>query len=72
MDSSNQAIHFPDHFPPNTWMKKFFIGVRWLGPDLSFFKDIKILQANRTECMMDIWGDVRRKDMAESISNILK
>lgn len=65
-------LRFPAHFPPTDKWKKFFIGVRWLGPDLSFFKDLKELQANRDATTMAAWGGGPRQMLAEKISQILK
>ena len=65
------SLHFPAHFPPTDRWKKFFIGVRWLGPDLSFFKELKALQAARTGERMTEWGGGRRQQLAEAISRIL-
>ncbi len=41
------ALQIPEHFPPKAAWKRFFIGVRWLGPDLSFFKAMKTEQGQR-------------------------
>jgi hypothetical protein len=64
-------LEFPPHFPPTDKWKKFFIGVRWLGPDLSFFKTLKELQANRTAADMFKWGGGERQILAGKISQIL-
>ena len=63
------ALVFPEHFPPATRWKKFFIGVRWLGPDLSFFKDLKAQQAARSADSMHAWGGGMRQQIAETISH---
>jgi hypothetical protein len=52
--------------------KEFFIGVRWLGPDLSFFRELKQRQAARTPSQMDVWGSGRRREIAESLSQAFK
>jgi hypothetical protein len=65
------VLEFPPHFPPTGKWNKFFIGVRWLGPDLSFFKTLKELQANRTAADMSQWGGGERQILAEKISLIL-
>jgi hypothetical protein len=65
------ALVFPEHFPPKTRWKKFFIGVRWLGPDLSFFKDLKAQQGARRPEMMDAWGGGLRHELAEFIAREL-
>jgi hypothetical protein len=65
------ALQFPAHFPPTTRFKKFFIGVRWLGPDLSFFKQLKADQAARGNSDMAVWQDGERLQLALSISKIV-
>ena len=65
------GLQFPAHFPPTDKWNKFFIGVRWLGPDLSFFKELKARQAARTAESMTEWGGGRRQALAEAISGIL-
>lgn len=64
-------LEFPPHFPPTDKWKKFFIGVRWLGPDLSFFKTLRELQARRTAEDMSRWGGGQRQILAGRISQIL-
>jgi hypothetical protein len=49
----------------------FFIGVRWLGPDLSFFKELDLQQASRPEDLMREWGGGLRQEIAEIFANIL-
>ena len=66
-----QALQFPKHFPPTDRWKKFFIGVRWLGPDLSFFKELKAMQGLRSSAEMVAWGGGKRQRLAETISHIL-
>lgn len=66
-----QTLQFPKHFPPTDRWKKFFIGVRWLGPDLSFFKELKALQGQRSSTEMVAWGGGQRQRLAEVISCIL-
>ena len=65
------ALRFPSHFPPTDRWKKFFIGVRWLGPDLSFFKTLKAVQAQRDISVMNAWGGGKRLEVAVSISKVL-
>lgn len=64
-------LQFPPHFPPNDRWGKFFIGVRWLGPDLSFFKELKSQQAARTEDCMQAWHGEEAKSVAHVISRVL-
>jgi hypothetical protein len=65
------ALRFPEHFPPTDGWNKFFIGVRWLGPDLSFFKQLKATQAQREASVMALWGGGRRQAVAAEISRVL-
>jgi hypothetical protein len=65
------ALAFPPHFPPTDRWKKFFIGVRWLGPDLSFFRELKRTQAKRRTDCMSAWGTGIRKELAETMSEVL-
>ena len=65
------TLHYPDHFPPTDRWKKYFIGVRWLGPDLSFFGELKRLQAQRSLSEMDAWGGGLRQRLAEAVSHAL-
>lgn len=69
--ATKDILEFPPHFPPTDKWKKFFIGIRWLGPDLSFFKTLKELQARRTAADMSQWGGGERQTLAEKISQIL-
>jgi hypothetical protein len=65
------ALSFPPHFPPTTRWSKFFIGVRWLGPDLSFFKDLKATQAARHPDEMNAWADARQREIAGIFGDVL-
>ena len=47
------------------------MGVRWLGPDLSFFKELKIQQANRSATDLDEWCGGSRQAVATAISKVL-
>jgi hypothetical protein len=59
-----EPLRYPAHFPPSTRLKRFFIGVRWLGPDLSFLKDLRANQASRCAASMEVWGSGNRKAVA--------
>lgn len=67
----SDALSYPEHYPPKTRWKKFFIGVRGLGPDLSFFDDLKAQQAARVPAMMDAWGDGARRELAKLVAREL-
>jgi hypothetical protein len=61
---------FPAHYPPTDKWKKFFNGVRWLGPDLSFFKTLRAQQAARSADMMQVWGSASRQKLALHVGDI--
>ena len=65
------VLRFPEHFPPTDRWKKFFIGVRWLGPDLSFFKELEATQAQREGSTLTLWGGGPRQDVASAVSKVL-
>jgi hypothetical protein len=65
------ALRFPSHFPPQDRWGKFFIGVRWLGPDLSFFKQLKEQQAIRSSEAVSAWGGGDKQKLAQAISSVL-
>ncbi|WP_312318895.1 hypothetical protein [Stenotrophomonas sp.] len=64
------ALRYPAHYPPTDRWKRFFIGVRWLGPDLSFFPALKARQAARSSALMDVWGGGSRQHCAEQVGQI--
>ncbi|MFC4763571.1 hypothetical protein [Dyella koreensis] len=66
----SEPLRYPDHYPPTDRWKKFFIGVRWLGPDLSFFEHLRQQQASRTAELMDIWGGGERQSLALAAGGI--
>lgn len=65
------ALRFSEHFPPTDSWKKFFIGVRWFGPDLTFFKALRAVQAGRKISAMNSWGGGARQKVAVSVSRVL-
>ena len=72
MKTPNEPLEYLAHYPPTDRWRKFFIGVRWLGPDLSFFKNLKQQQGARTSDCMKSWGTEERKDLATVFGCILK
>jgi len=64
MSLPSEPLRYPTHYPPTTRWKKFFIGVRWLGPDLSFFKPLHAQQKNRTADLLGTWGGGARQALA--------
>ena len=64
-----EALVWPDDFPPTNAVKKFFIGIRWLGPDLGFFKELRIQQAGRTNRDMDVWPTPAERQAALMMGN---
>ena len=71
MTQTSEPLIFPSHFPPTDRWKKFFIGVRWLGPDLSFFGKLKAQQRQRSVREMSLWGGGQRRAVAETIGRVL-
>lgn len=57
-------MQWPAHFPPTDPVKKFFIGVRWLGPDLHFFRELRDQQAQRTNVLMVAWTTAAERELA--------
>jgi len=66
------ALIWPPGFPPTDPWKKFFYGVRWLGPDISFFKELKQLQASRTRDVMTAWPDEKQRNVALVFGSIIR
>jgi len=67
-----EALKWPAHFPPTGKWERFFIGVRWLGPDLSFFKALRQLQSRRDANSMTAWPDGEQRDTAIAIGRALQ
>ena len=65
-----QPLQYPANYPPTDRWKRFFIGVRWLGPDLSFFPALKERQAARSSALLDTWGGGIRQHFAERVGRI--
>jgi hypothetical protein len=63
-------LQWPSHFPPKTRSHRFFIGVRGLGPDLSFFADLRRAQAQRTDAVLAAWPEELR-DRALSLGKVV-
>jgi len=72
MRHPEEPLVWPPHFPPTDRWKKFFIGIRKLGPDLSFFKDLKQQQASRTPDSMASWHiDTKQGEVLAAICEVL-
>jgi hypothetical protein len=69
-ESPNAPLIFPAHYPPKDKWKKFFNGVHWLGPDLSFFKALRAQQAARSADMMQVWAEASRQKLALDVGAI--
>lgn len=65
--SVDAPLIYPPHYPPTDRWKRFFLGVRWLGPDLSFFGDLRATQASRTAQSIDAWGGGDRQALAITV-----
>jgi hypothetical protein len=72
MQAAADPLRFPEHFPPTSRWGKFFIGVRWLGPDLSFFQALKKQQAARSPELMTQWGAGLRQEIATRMADSWK
>jgi hypothetical protein len=67
-DAPEAPLAWPTGFPPTSRWKKFFLGVRWLGPDVSFYRRNAARQAARTDAVMAAWtGDARRLALARAV-----
>ena len=64
MELSGGTLRWPSHFPPTGRWKRFFIGVRSLGPDLSFFRGFRELQRQRDESSLAAWPEGEQRDAA--------
>jgi len=62
-----EPLQYPSHYPPTDRWKRFFIGLRWLGPDLSFFKTLRSTQASRNSSTMSAWGGGDRQALASDV-----
>ena len=62
---------YPGHYPPRDRWQQFFLGVRWLGPDLSFFEGLRLQQSARTALVMEAWTDAAHREMASAVGRIL-
>jgi hypothetical protein len=67
---TDEALKYPPHFPPTDRWKRFFLGVRWLGPDLSFLKRLGEIQGGRSSEVMNSWGGGDRQLVAIEVSSI--
>ncbi|WP_313460886.1 acyl carrier protein [Stenotrophomonas sp.] len=65
-----QPLQYPAHYPPTDRWKRFFIGLRWLGPDLSFFPALKVRQATRSPELLNAWGGGSKQQLAEQVGRI--
>ena len=64
-------LRYPSGYPPTGARERFFIGVRWLGPDLSFFGRLRAQQKARSAALLDLWGGGARQRAARVIGAIL-
>lgn len=70
MNLPGEPLRYPPHYPPTNRCKKFFIGVRWLGPDLAFFEQLRIQRKNRSADLLDAWGGCARQILAIQLGTI--
>ena len=67
--SSAGSLRYPPDFPPTRGWDRFFLGVRWLGPDLSFFNDLRSRQAQRGTTDLAAWGGGDREELARVVGS---
>jgi hypothetical protein len=67
---AEQPLRYPPNFPPTNKWDRFFLGVRWLGPDTSFFDQLRKQQASRTANDLGSWGDGDRHRMALLVGSV--
>jgi hypothetical protein len=72
MTSPAAPLVWPEHFPPKTRWDRFFVGIRGLGPDLSFFEDLAAQQAGRTDTLVAAWSDERERQVALALGQCLQ
>lgn len=67
---AGQPLQYPPHFPPYSRWKRFFIGVRGLGPDLAFLRELRAAQGSRTAETMSAWGGGERQALATAVGSL--
>jgi len=72
MNAPETPLVWPEHFLKESRWDKFFMGVPRLGPDLSFFKELKAQQAGRTEAVMSTWPDAEQRRVALCLGECLQ
>ena len=72
MDTPASPLSFPDHYPPKTKWGEFFLGVRWIGPDLSFLRSWRDQQAARDPSLISLWGGGTRQEVVQVIGRRAK
>jgi hypothetical protein len=72
MSKPEDRLVWPDDYPPKGGWKLFFLGIPWLGPDLSFLRSLRDRQARRTEASMNAWHDERERAIARTIGQSLR
>jgi hypothetical protein len=63
------SLQYPPQYPPRDRWNRFFVGVRWLGPDLTFFSRLRSIQAARTVSAMHAWVGDARQSLAASLGS---
>lgn len=72
MNAPESPLVWPDDFPPTDPWRKFFWGVRWLGPDISFFKALSARQATRTTAVMLAWAGEKQLRIALDLGECIR
>ena len=68
--SPDEPLQYPSHYPPTDRWQRFFVGVRWLGPDLSFFRRLRLQQAARSPSQLSSWGGGARQTVATEVGAV--
>ncbi|HEV8553911.1 MAG TPA: hypothetical protein VGR65_11105, partial [Casimicrobiaceae bacterium] len=69
--SPDEPLVWPSHYPPTDRWKRFFIGVRWLGPDLAFLQDFRDRQALRSQKSLETWPTAVSRRLALIVGEAL-
>jgi hypothetical protein len=65
-------LRWPPEFPPRNGWSRFFLGIRWLGPDVSFFRRLQEQQAARGPEVMTAWPTDDEREAALVLGRLLE
>ena len=69
--SPDEPLVWPSRYPPTHRWKRFFIGVRWLGPDLAFLQDFRDRQTLRSQKSLETWPTAVSRRLALIVGEAL-